>query len=47
MVLLVKRGDRYLEVPVPYSGGLRYPWIERLGDRETGLDQLLEARTRG
>ncbi len=44
--LLVKRGDRYLEVPIGYHGGLRYPWIERVGGRETGLDRLLEPRTR-
>lgn len=45
--LLVKRGDRFLEVAVPYSGGLRYPWLERVGEREAGLDRLLEARTSG
>jgi predicted metalloprotease with PDZ domain len=47
IVLLIKRGHRYLEVPVGYHGGLRYPWLERVGGRETGLDRLLEARTRG
>jgi predicted metalloprotease with PDZ domain len=26
--LLVKRGDRYLTVPVDYHGGLRWPWLE-------------------
>ena len=46
IVLLVKRGERYLEVPVPYSGGLRYPWLERVGEREAGLDRLLEGRTK-
>ena len=44
--LLVKRGDRFLAVAVPYNGGLRYPWLERAGAREAGLDRLLEARTR-
>ena len=43
--LLVKRGDRYLTVPVDYHGGLRFPWLERVGDRETGLDRLLAPRT--
>jgi predicted metalloprotease with PDZ domain len=42
---LVKRGDRYLAVPVDYHGGLRFPWLERVGDRETGLDRLLAPRT--
>src|SRR5690606_751081 len=39
--LLVKRGDRFLEVAVPYSGGLRYSGLERVGEREAGLDRLL------
>ena len=26
--LLVKRGERYLTVPVDYHGGLRWPWLE-------------------
>src|SRR5690606_1433421 len=47
IALLVKRGDLYLDVAVPYSGGLRYPWLDRVGEREAGLDRLLEARTRG
>ena len=46
IVLLIKRGTRYLEVPIGYHGGLRYPWLERVGERETGLDRLLDARTR-
>ena len=46
MTLLLKRGDRYLEVPIGYAGGLRYPWLERVGEREAGLDRLLAPRTR-
>lgn len=46
LVLLVKRGERFVEVPINYTGGLRYPWLERVGERETGLDRLLAARTR-
>ena len=44
--LLVRRGDRYLTVPVGWNGGLRYPWLERApGSRtQTGLDQLLAPR---
>src|SRR5690606_14491374 len=45
IVLLIKRGDRYLEAPIGYHGGLRYPWIEPAGEGEQPLDRLLEART--
>jgi len=45
IVLLVKRGDRYLEAPIRYSGGLRYPWLDRVGEAETGLDRLLAPQT--
>jgi predicted metalloprotease with PDZ domain len=45
--LLVKRGDRYLTVPVAYHGGLRYPWIEPVGEGEQPLDRLLAPRTGG
>jgi predicted metalloprotease with PDZ domain len=43
--LLVKRGDRYLTVPIAYHGGLRYPWIEPVGEGEQPLDRLLAPRT--
>ena len=43
--LLVKRGERYLTVPIEYHGGLLYPWLEKVGEGETGLDRLLAART--
>ncbi len=43
--LLVQRGDKFLNVPMPYYGGLRYPWLERLPTRgAVGLDQLLSPR---
>ena len=44
--LLVRRGDRYLSVQVPYYGGLRWPWLERApGARgQAGLDLLLAPR---
>jgi len=45
IVLLVKRGERYLETPIRYDGGLRYPWIEPTGEGEQPLDRLLAART--
>jgi predicted metalloprotease with PDZ domain len=44
--LIVKRGDRYLTVPVAYHGGLRWPWLEPAGSGEQGLDRLLAPRTR-
>jgi len=44
--LLVKRGERYLTVPVDYHGGLRWPWLEPAGAGEQGLDRLLAPRTR-
>ncbi|HEY6816452.1 MAG TPA: peptidase M61 [Croceibacterium sp.] len=44
--LLVKRGDRYLTVPVAYHDGLRWPWLEPAGEGEQGLDRLLAPRTR-
>jgi predicted metalloprotease with PDZ domain len=43
--LLVKRGDRYLTVPVDYHGGLRYPWLEPKGPGAQPLDRLLAPRT--
>ena len=43
--LLIKRGTVYSTVTIPYKGGLRYPWLERQGDAETGLDQLLAPKT--
>ncbi|HYD23583.1 MAG TPA: peptidase M61 [Croceibacterium sp.] len=43
--LLVKRGERYLTVPVDYHGGLRWPWLEPAGEGEQGLDRLLAPRT--
>ena len=43
--LLVKRGDRFMTVPIDYHGGLRYPWIEPAGKGEQPLDRLLDPRT--
>ena len=44
--LLVRRGDRFLTVPVPWNGGLRWPWLERSGAAKgpAGLDLLLTPR---
>ena len=43
--LLVKRGTRYLTVPVKWNGGLRYPWLEPVGEGEQPFDRLLAPRT--
>jgi predicted metalloprotease with PDZ domain len=45
--LLVKRGTRYLTVPIEYFGGLRYPWLEPAREGEQALDRLLTPRTAG
>ncbi|WP_235913482.1 M61 family metallopeptidase [Croceibacterium salegens] len=45
--LLVRRGDRYLTVPIDYHGGLRYPWLVPASDGEQPLDRLLAPRTGG
>ncbi|MEQ1495199.1 MAG: peptidase M61 [Novosphingobium sp.] len=41
--LLIQRGSRFQSVTIAYSGGLRYPWLERAapGKAPTGLDLLL------
>jgi hypothetical protein len=44
---MVKRGERYLTLPIAYREGLKYPWLERVGEAETGLDRLLAPRTGG
>jgi predicted metalloprotease with PDZ domain len=43
--LLIKRGDRYMIVPVSYHGGLRYPHLERIPGTPPLLDDLLGPRT--
>jgi predicted metalloprotease with PDZ domain len=42
--LLVRRGDRFLTVQVPYRGGLRWPWLEPAGKGAQPLDLLLAPR---
>lgn len=44
--LLVKRGERYDTVAVPYYGGLRWPWLEPSAAGEQGFDRLLAARAK-
>ena len=42
--LLFKEGDRYRTVSIAWSGGLRYPLLEKVGTGETWLDRLLASR---
>ena len=44
--LIVKRGDSVRTVPVEWQRGLRYPWLEKAGKGEGGLDRLLAPRAR-
>jgi predicted metalloprotease with PDZ domain len=42
--LLLKRGDFYRTVDLPYYQGLRYPVLEKIGTGPSGLDALLAPR---
>ncbi|GAB5558468.1 MAG: M61 family metallopeptidase [Synoicihabitans sp.] len=42
--LLVKAGDLYRDVEINYTGGLRYPTLEKIGDTDGWLDILLAPR---
>lgn len=42
--LLIRRGDQYRTVSIPYFGGNRYPRLERTGTAPTWLDMLLRPR---
>ena len=44
--LLIQRGEKFLTVPIKYTGGLRWPWLEKAGSGEAGLDRLLAPRVR-
>lgn len=41
--LLVKEGPRYRTIRLGYTGGLRYPHLERVGSGPAPLDRVLEA----
>lgn len=46
IALLVRRGDRYDTVQLPYFDGPRWPWLEPVeARRPSGLDQLLAPRS--
>jgi hypothetical protein len=38
-------GRRYPTIRLDYSGCIRYPRLENMGEGETSLDRLLEPRT--
>lgn len=42
--LVIKNQDRFRDVTLSYTGGPRYPRLEKVGTGETGLDRLLKAR---
>ncbi len=42
--LLMKQGDRYTTVRIPYTGGLRYPHLEKVGGGEGSLDRIIAAK---
>lgn len=42
--LIVQRGDRVRTVRLDYTGGLRYPHLEKVGTGPSGIDLLLEPR---
>ena len=42
--LVIKNQDRFREVTIAYTGGPRYPRLQKVGTGETGLDRLLTAR---
>lgn len=45
--LLVRTGDRFQTISVPYYEGLRYPVLERIEGTTDRLSRLLRARTTG
>lgn len=45
MQIILKRDKSYSNVSLAYSGGLRYPRLEKTGEGDGSLDQLLKPRT--
>jgi predicted metalloprotease with PDZ domain len=45
--LILKQDKRYRTITLDYSGGLRYPRLEKIGEGESSLDRLLSSRTNG
>jgi predicted metalloprotease with PDZ domain len=45
--LLVRRGERFMIMPIDYHDGLRWPWLQRsTPDQDAPLDRLLAPRRR-
>lgn len=42
--LIVERGGRYRSVDIDYHGGLRWPWLEKVGGSPDWFDRLLAPR---
>ena len=42
--LLVRNGDHFRTVSIPYTGGLRYPKLERIEGTPDLLSRIFEAR---
>ena len=42
--LLIERNKRFTQIDIAYSGGLRYPHLEAIGQGETSIDRLLSPR---
>lgn len=42
--LLIQSGDRYRDVEIAYTGGLRYPRLEKAANGAATLDRLLEPK---
>lgn len=45
--LLVKQAKRYRTITLDYSGGIRYPRLQKDGEGESSLDRLLAPRATG
>jgi predicted metalloprotease with PDZ domain len=44
---ILKQDKQYRTITLDYSGGLRYPHLQKSGEGESSLDRFLEARTAG
>ena len=42
--LIVRQGRRFATIALDYSGGIRYPRLQKIGEGETSLDRLLKPR---
>ena len=47
LTLVVERAGRVQTISIDYHGGLRYPWLDKVGKGEAGLDLLLSPRRPG